>query len=396
MQNDLKHKLGNAPNSEFIIGPDLKVVKKRTWSDPKQLRKDLERIIGKVKNPTQISDLNLKTKAPPKVAARGVVKRLDIPARLMPLKIKPIEQGSKHPFYAKLRAEAERDLLSRGDGKLYLAFHMDPIYHVHWNNLVKPIQVTIEAPEGVKLSKTKLTGPKVKAAGDIDPREFLIDVSGTNRKEPLKLKVSYFACNDEAGWCKPVTQEYLVYLERDPDGGSARRGGSRRGGGGRRPMFGGGRRPTTGRIVSVDTKKNTVTVMTRDRKRGTYEISKNARLMRDRKPAKLADFKAGDMVMIRLDKNTVQGMMARGSRGKRPGGNRPGGNRPGFGNADEMIKRILQRDRNKDGKLSREELGPRGARLFERGDANKDGFLTKEELKKAFENSRPQRKRPRE
>ena len=46
---------------------------------------------------------------------------------------------------------------------------------------------------------------------------------------------------------------------------------------------------------------------------------------------------------------------------------------------------MLERDQNKDGKLSAEELGERGARMLETGDTNGDGLLDKEELTKAAE-----------
>jgi collagen type III alpha len=63
---------------------------------------------------------------------------------------------------------------------------------------------------------------------------------------PMELSVYYFACNDEAGWCIPVTQTYAIRLEVDRDGGQARRSGGngfgrQRGGFNRRGSgFGGG------------------------------------------------------------------------------------------------------------------------------------------------------------
>ena len=41
MSNDIKHALGNRENSEFVIDPDGKIVRMRSWSNPEQLRKDL-------------------------------------------------------------------------------------------------------------------------------------------------------------------------------------------------------------------------------------------------------------------------------------------------------------------------------------------------------------------
>ncbi len=61
-------------------------------------------------------------------------------------------------------------------------------------------------------------------------REFLVDVEDASLDKPLELTVRYFACNDEKGFCIPVTQKYLVHLNWDRDGGQARRSGARPGG----------------------------------------------------------------------------------------------------------------------------------------------------------------------
>ena len=121
-------------------------------------------------------------------------------------------------------------MLDDGHGTIYLGFRLDPLYHVHWNNLVEPVQVTLTAPDGVELSKSTLKGPKVEAPTDIDPREFLVDITGAQPGTVLDVSVYYFACNDEAGWCKPVKQSYEVVLEADPHGGRVTGGrGGRRG-----------------------------------------------------------------------------------------------------------------------------------------------------------------------
>lgn len=323
MHNDVKHALGNAPNSEFVVGPDLKVLSKRLWSNSAELRKDLEKLVGKVDKPTRIADLKLKRLPPPKAAASGIVKRIKVPRELRAVKISPVVKKGGQPFYAKLRAEAEPGLLREGKGKLYLGFHLDPIYSVHWNNLARPIKVTLQPPQGTTLSKATLEGPQVKEAADVDPREFLVDVEAKDRTAPLKLSVLYYACNDGGGWCKLVRQEYTVHLEADPDGGWAR--GRRPGGRGKRagrkrgPFAAGAK---MGRVVAVDAKARTVTIMTRDRRQTTYRIAKDARLMFGRRrPAELNDYRRGDMVRFRVEKSdkgpdVITGLMGR--RGRRP------------------------------------------------------------------------------
>ena len=94
MDNDLKHALGDAPTSEFVIDPEGRVVRRRAWGNVAQLRKDLEELVGPVDNPTKPEDLNLKIKAPPKVAPQGIVKRIKRPAGMKPLRIVPqIDDG---------------------------------------------------------------------------------------------------------------------------------------------------------------------------------------------------------------------------------------------------------------------------------------------------------------
>ena len=66
-----------------------------------------------------------------------------------------------------------------------------------------------------------------------------------------------------------------------------------------------------------------------------------------------------------------------------PGGR---GGRGGFGGSpEEMVKRMMEFDKNGDGKLSKDELPERMQELMERADTNQDGFLTQDELKQMSE-----------
>jgi Ca2+-binding EF-hand superfamily protein len=58
----------------------------------------------------------------------------------------------------------------------------------------------------------------------------------------------------------------------------------------------------------------------------------------------------------------------------------PGG--PGGMSVDDIVARMMQFDKNADGKLSKDELPERMAGMMERGDVDKDGFLTRDELVK--------------
>lgn len=223
IDNRLKHALGDRPNSEFVLDPKGVIVRKRAWSSPATLRKDLEELVGPVEKVTKATDLNLKKEPAPKVAARGVVPRVSRP-RMQPLVVEPQADKKGAPFYAKLRAEGDSDLLAAGKGKLYLGFHLDPIHRAHWNNRAEPLRFRLEAPEGVTVARGSGEGPKVKVESDADPREFLIDVGAWPADRPLRLTVSYFACTED-GRCLALQQDYTLHRKRDRDGGSARAGG---------------------------------------------------------------------------------------------------------------------------------------------------------------------------
>ncbi|MAD80117.1 MAG: hypothetical protein CMJ50_04635 [Planctomycetaceae bacterium] len=219
MGNDLKHALGDAPTSEFIISPEGKVVRRRAWGNAAQLRRDLEELIGPAENPTDSDNLELKTQPPPKVAPKGIVKRIQRPGGMKPLRVVPKTNPDEQPFYVKLRPQADRRLLSTGTGKLFLDFRLDPIYRVHWNNLVDPIRVELQSPDGTTATPNPAAGPQVEEPSDVDPREFLIDVKDWKYQQPIQLTVDYFACNDEQGWCRPASQQYEIHLSEDVDDG---------------------------------------------------------------------------------------------------------------------------------------------------------------------------------
>ncbi len=220
MDNRLKHALGDRPNSEFVIDPKGVVVRKRSWSYPAQVRKDLEELVGKVDKVTKEEDLKLDIQLPLKAAAeRGVVPRIKRP-RMTAIEMEPVIKPKDLPFYAKLRVEADPDLLRDGKGKLYLGFHIDPFHDAHWNNLTPPLKYTMELPKGVKIAKATGEATKVAAVSDCDPREFMLDVEAWPTEDPIKLTVTYSACVAEA--CHALKQEYLIYPRRDKDGGGAR------------------------------------------------------------------------------------------------------------------------------------------------------------------------------
>ncbi len=260
MDNVFHDAMGKTPNSELVIDPDGVIVVARAWSDPEQLRRDMERLIGPVDHPTMIADLNLPTQPLPPTVAKGIVPRIEKPAGMLPIEIAPVLDSTDIPFYVKIRAEGDPGILANGTGTMYLGFHLDPLYRVHWNNEAGPVEYELTAPPGVTVTPARGVGPDVEAPADADPREFLVDVTAANIDQPLELDVFYFGCDDALTFCIPVRQSYEITLARDEshdwsiqtgaDGPVL--GGGRGGAGGGRGGGGGGRRGMPD-MTSLDT-----------------------------------------------------------------------------------------------------------------------------------------------
>ncbi|MBC7852550.1 MAG: hypothetical protein IAF94_03855 [Pirellulaceae bacterium] len=222
MDNRLKHALGDRANSEFIIDPKGIIVRKRAWSHPAQVRKDLEQLVGPVENVTKEEDVKLKLELPIKSAAvRGALPRLKRPEQMQAIVIEPKIDPKGSPFFAKLRAETDNELFREGTGKLYLGFHLDPLHESHWNNLTKPLSFKLDVPDGMKIGKLTAEAAAVAVPSDADPREFLVDVEFWPEGKSIRLTVIYYACVGEET-CHTVQQEYEVHLRRDRDAGKAR------------------------------------------------------------------------------------------------------------------------------------------------------------------------------
>ncbi|MEO8272271.1 MAG: deiodinase-like protein, partial [Aureliella sp.] len=77
MDNRLKRALGDRPNSQFLIDPQGIIVRKRAWSNPAQVREDLEECVGPVDKITREEDLHLKFSLPLKdKGSRGAIPRI--------------------------------------------------------------------------------------------------------------------------------------------------------------------------------------------------------------------------------------------------------------------------------------------------------------------------------
>jgi hypothetical protein len=98
--------------------------------------------------------------------------------------------------------------------------------------------------------------------------------------------------------------------------------GQSRGGGGRE----GGPRPLFGKITAVH--DGSMDITGQDGQVVTVKVTPQTEFRKDREPAKVSDFKVGDMIMVRGDKNadnTVTATIVGGRMGGGPGGAGPGG-----------------------------------------------------------------------
>ncbi|MEM1247062.1 MAG: hypothetical protein AAGA81_00020 [Acidobacteriota bacterium] len=214
MRNDYHETVGRTPNSEFVLDSEAKVVARRIWSSPKSLREDLAGLVGAVEPATEVESLDLPQQEAIPTVAKGIVPRVPLPTGAFPLEIEPQVSDSKVPFYAKLRAEGTPGVFEGGKGTVYLGFHLDPLYKVHWNNEVDPVSFSIQAPAGVTVTPDRGVAIDPEEPADADPREFLVEVDGA-QGDVLDVNVRYFACDDALTFCIPVQQDYKVHLERD-------------------------------------------------------------------------------------------------------------------------------------------------------------------------------------
>jgi hypothetical protein len=215
MDNDYHKIVGETPNSELVIDPNGTVVARRAWSNPELLRNDLERLVGPVDNETRPEDLDMPQQGMIGTVAKGIVPRVERPEGMMPMIIEPNLDSSRAPFYTKLRAEGTLDFYDTGNGKMYLGFHLDPLYRVHWNNEAPAMSYEIAADEGVTVTPVKATGARPEEKADADPREFLVDVSADEPGKGFDITVRYYACDDALTFCIPVKQEYRVTMSRN-------------------------------------------------------------------------------------------------------------------------------------------------------------------------------------
>ena len=382
IDNAVRHTLGFGPNTQIVIDPSGKIVHSLGWSDGTVLREQIISFVGDTPTHTKVADLNLKKENPyrrQRSYESGVLEKPTFSSELIPIKIAPIEKA-RSPLYVKPRIEAGPSVLQNGKGELYLGFFLDPIHHVHWNNLAAPLTYELVLSDGTVISPATGSAPTVEQETDRDPREFALSVSSLGSSKTAELAIHYFACSDAEGWCRPVTQKYAISFERDLDGGgtngrSFRVGGSAGRGQGQgqrgpgappRGSPGGGIEQMRQRILDMDSNDD-----------GSISLEEAPEGMRDR----FADIdRDGDG---QLDKPEIDQMIQR--RGQQGGTGERGGQPQQF-NPQAIKERVMASDANGDGFISREELPQQMRRRFDQMDANGDGSVEENEIDEMLRN----------
>ncbi|WP_218934167.1 hypothetical protein [Rosistilla ulvae] len=230
MDNEMKQHFGMTPNSQFVFDRDGKIVHRDSWGRGSSLRESLEKLVGPSPKITTVADLNLpqfgrhKTSPADMLVERKSVDGIAVPLKVAAggeaLNVKDLLSSNfaKSSRYAKLRPEADQQLLKTGTGKLYLGFRQDPVLGAEWNNLASPPRYRVTAG-GVTVTPAMAEAKKLNVESDTEPREFLLDVQNWEAGKPIKVEIQYFACNKKEGWCKAVEQEFTIWLEQDPTAG---------------------------------------------------------------------------------------------------------------------------------------------------------------------------------
>ena len=230
LDDSMRVGLGAGPNTLYLISPDGEIIAASDRIEGNNFRKILDRLVGKVEHPTRPSELGL-----PRVARQVNQNNQDTdilvhrPQGLTIVATTPAKP--EDTYYVKLRAEADRDLLETGTGRLFLGFYPDPIHDAHWNNLVDPMKFVLTVPEGITATPTEATAAQGPGDSDTQPRQFWVDIEGAISYDELRLTLHYYGCTPDM--CMALAHEYTVLLEDENRG--SRTFGMNRGPRGRRP-----------------------------------------------------------------------------------------------------------------------------------------------------------------
>lgn len=230
LDDSMRVGLGAGPNTLYLISPDGEIIAASDRIEGNNFREILDNLVGEVEHPTRPSELGL-----PRVARQANQNNQDTdilvhrPQGLTIVATTPAKP--EDTYYVKLRAEADRDLLETGTGRLFLGFYPDPIHDAHWNNLVDPMKFVLTVPDGITATPTEAIAAQGPGDSDTQPRQFWVDIEGAIPYDELGLTLHYYGCTPDM--CMALTHEYTVLLEDENRG--SRTFGMNRGPRGRRP-----------------------------------------------------------------------------------------------------------------------------------------------------------------
>jgi predicted outer membrane repeat protein len=209
-------------NNIFIFSSEGREEYAGSFDDTAALLRTLAKLAGPATNlPAVRGSLDAPDITPINMPETKLVQRIQIDPANAPyhaVRIVPLE--SSHPAYVKPRIEASTSLLETGKGRLYLGFHLDPLYPAEWNNISDSLKYIMKAPRGSAIAPSINTAPKITGqATDAEPREFLLTASKLTAEQPLPLQVVYSIYSAKTRRNISITQNYAIYIERDPFGG---------------------------------------------------------------------------------------------------------------------------------------------------------------------------------
>tara|TARA_R110002072_G_scaffold42064_19_gene118506 strand:+ start:94000 stop:95037 length:1038 start_codon:yes stop_codon:yes gene_type:complete len=231
MDDSLRVGLRSGANSVYLVSPEGEIVYAAGEYDAEAFRDALTKAVGEPKERTSVQDLNLPRLERNRQINETTDIRVERPVGMTILEIQPV--SPEDTYYVKLRAEADRELLRSGGGKLFIGFYPDPIHGAKWNNLTSPMKYVLSAPDGSTVTPAEAVAHRGEGETDTEPRQFMIDVSDLEPGATMKLSLHYFGCTDD--FCKPLTHEYLIRLAAEDRAASTFgfRGGERSGSRGR-------------------------------------------------------------------------------------------------------------------------------------------------------------------
>ncbi len=222
MDNEAAKALDRETNNLFIFNQHGREEYAGNIADADGFRDALTRLVGRIESPTRPQIFTPPDIAPVMTPEARVVKRVEIdPSKTQFKTLRTTPVKSRAPLYVKVRIEASKELLETGSGRMYLGFHLDPLYKVKWNNLGAPLDYAIKPPRKMAIAPSVNQAKKIEGIpADSEPREFLLQVWNWDPANPVALTVNYSILSPRSKRTRDISQRHILHLEHDPFGGT--------------------------------------------------------------------------------------------------------------------------------------------------------------------------------